>query len=206
MKAKHLLVLALVTGLVAGSMSIAEAGKKKKKLVPSTSTFFLRHESDDCSDDTTFTLSLTDGEDVDCQYLDNVAWPAFGFIPGAYVAQDGVPFKLDATKTVTGVVSIRSYAHPVGVGAGPASVTVQLLGTVGEEEVTLGEWTTEYTATPGTIHTFEYEIEVDDALNKLVFSSLTANVMPDGTTVGLHGVIEHDEPPALINIPTLIKK
>lgn len=206
-KLNKILALALIAGLVAGSLSVAEAKKKKKKkpkLVPATSTFFLRHESDDCADETTFTLSLTDGDDVDCQYATNAAWPAFGYVPSTYGTADGVPFNLDATKAITGVISIRSYF--VGVGAGPASVTVTLTGTSGGEEVALGEFSTEYTAVPATTHTFEYEIDPDDALNMKEFTGFTATVTPDGTTVGMHGVIEHDTPPSLINVPTLIKK
>ena len=207
MKAKKLVVLALIAGLVAGSLSVAEAKKKKKKkakLVPATSTFFLRHDSDDCADEASFKLSIEDAEDVDCQYADNAAWPVLGFVSLSYPAADGVPFKLDATKPITGVVSVRSYF--VGVGAGPASVTVQLAGVSGGQEVALGEWSTDYTATPTTTHTFEYEIETDDSLNKKDFTAFTATVIPDGTTVGIHGVVEHDTPPAVINVPTLVKK
>lgn len=211
MKTNRVLVLALIAGLLLGSISVAEAKKKKKKKptsVPATSTFFLRHESDECSDKEKFTLSLTDGEDYDCQYAVNLAGAAAGYVPDTYTASDGVPFKLDATEDITGVISIRSYLPPANVGAGLASVTVQLSGTVDgeEEEVVLGEWSIEYTAMPGTVHTFEYEIDVDDALSEKEFTSLSATVAPGGTTVGLHGVIEHDEPPSLINVPTLIEE
>lgn len=207
MKLRSLVALALVGGLVAGSLTTAEAGKKKKKKakvkwVSQTSTLFQRQDADACAD-SNFYLSKTDGEDLDCGYLDHLAWPALGYIPVSYPAADGVPFILDAKKPITGVVTMRSWN---GAGVGLASVTVQLVGTTGGEEVPVGEWSAEYQAAPNGAYTFEYEIDADDALNKKKFTALTLNVVPGGTTAGVHGVVEHDTPPAHVNIPTLKKK
>jgi hypothetical protein len=204
MKLKSLLALALVAGVVASSLATADAAKRRKivKWIPQESTLFQRNETDNCNAPNYF-LSKTDGEDLDCNYLNHFVWPALGFVPAAYPATDGVPFILDAKKAITGVITMRSAN---GVGAGSASVTVQLVGETGGEEVAIGEFVGEYDAAPNGTYTFEYEIDSDNALNRKKFTSLTMTVTPDGQTVGNPAVIEHDEPPAQIVLPTLKKK
>lgn len=68
-----------------------------------------------------------------------------------YAAADGVPFTLDASRPITGVVSIESWAQIAsgGIGAGLMTVDVTLSSArdSGEGEV-LGTTTVEYVATP----------------------------------------------------------
>ena len=204
MKLKKLVVLALVGGVLASGMSVAEGAKRRKivKWIPQESTLFQRNETDSCNAENYF-LSKTDGEDLDCNYLNHFVWPALGFVPATYPATDGVPFILDAKRAITGVITMRSAN---GVGAGAATVTVELLGETGGEEVAIGQYVGEYDAAPNGTYTFEYEIDSDNALNRKKFTSLSMTVTPAGETVGNPAVIEHDTPPAHIVLPTLKKK
>lgn len=204
MKLQKLVAVALVGGMVAGSLVGAEAKKKKKpKLVAKTSVFFLRNLAE--CDLTAMTLSRTDGEDTDCYSPLNAAGSAAGYVDHVYTASDGVPFQLNAKKPLTGTITMRNGNS---VGAGMAGVTLTLTGETGGEEATIATWESEaFPIVPAAVHTLEYEAEIDKKLNKKKFTSLTLTVTPTGATVGLYGTVEHDGPPvSLMNLPVLVKK
>lgn len=215
MKASKLVVVGLLAGLVVGSFAMtAEAAKKKKKkkkppaLTAGSTTLFMRHDSDECDDKTKFVLSATDGEDADCGILNTPLNEVTMTVLDTYVgilynAADSVPFKLDATRKITGTITMRSFN---GAGGGMPELDLIVRGTTGGAEKVLGQFSTSYTATPTGANTFNYEIQPDAALNKADFTALSIEVISHGITVGVHGTVEHDTPPSLIKVPTWVKK
>ena len=206
MKVKRLVALALVAGLIAGSSSAVDAAKRKKKkkakLVASKVTFFQRNADCGTGD---FFLSVTDAEDTDCINAANAAGPAAGYAESAYPARDSLPFILDATKPITGTITMRSGN---GVGAGSVGVTLTFIGTTGGKEVPIATWESDtFTVVPQGAQTLEYEADIEDALNKKSFETLTLSVVPTGAAAGFYGTVEHDgPPPSAFILPTLKKK
>jgi hypothetical protein len=105
-------------------------------------------------------------------------------------ARNGVPFTLDGSRAITGVVSLTSYPEVEGMGAGAGltrvdiSVSGQVVG--GNNEV-LGTTTVSYTATPlqGRYDT-PWSIQPPAALDKKDFSSLRLTLTVRGRNVN-HG-------------------
>lgn len=204
MNLKKLMAIALIGGVIAGSLTTADAAKKKKpRFVSKTSIMFLRNTSE--CDLTALSLSITDGEDTDCYDPQNAAGPVAGYVDHVYTASDGVPFLLDAKKQLTGTITMRNGNS---VGAGMGSVTLTWTGERGGDEVTIATWESEsYQVVPAGVQTLNYEAEIDDKLYKKKFTSLKLTVTPTGTTVGLYGTVEHDGPPvSSMNLPILKKK
>lgn len=133
MKAKKLLALTMIAGLVAGSAVTADAKKKKPK--PKKKTVFVAkpvnyyvsftaEEGATCTTEGAKYLSVTATQGASsCGHLfygavaealitagQEGALDAAGLSPHAtvYPAVDGVPFILDATKAITGEVVIKS--------------------------------------------------------------------------------------------------
>ena len=217
MKAKKLVALMLVGGMVFGGVTVADAKKKKKKPrkvvkeVPTPVTLFMRQTAAACSESHEALLLEPSTEDLECWPTDNffqeiakALSPTLydGYFFNDYVAEAGVPFVLDATQPAAGKITIRSWN---GAGAGMAELQVILLGTSGGEEKTLGSYATEYQAEPNGKYTFDYEIDVDDALNKQNFESLTLRTIAHGVAVN-HGIIELNDPASFVTIPTIVKK
>lgn len=221
---------ALVAGFVGATPAIGKKKKPKKKLVPVEAKYFLR-DSDGC-DTGVGQLSLQDGEDTGCWYVDNGAVND-AYIAGdlltredleqTFVAADGVPFTLDATKHVTGEIYtaggncvVGTYTGPGGPITPPCSpaqlkggnVTLEVVvqGTTGGTETVLGTFTEEFTVKPGDpTHKSAVDITLESALNKLNFETLEVAAFIHGNSVG-NGIIELDDPASFINVPTLVKK
>lgn len=108
----------------------------------------------------------------------------------SYVASDGVPFTLDASRPVTGVVSIESWAQVAsgGIGAGLTAVDVTLssTGDSGGSEV-LGTTTVDYMATPLQYrYDTPWSIQPPLKLDGMDFVSLQLSLKVRGRNV-LHG-------------------
>lgn len=216
---KKTLTLALAGLLAVALVGPAGAAKKKKPKPPPAPTpvelkFFLRTDPD-CA---ALYLSLTDGEDeTNCFFgVDDMlneypqAEPLIGDPVDHYVAADGVPLKLDATRKATGSFQIIAYpsgrvqGQPVWFGMGNAEVDVTLKAEIAGEEKVLGTFTKAYTAGPSHTEVVDFEFAIDPALHGLTANSVTLDVWTHGTVVFGRG-IEHDSDPApFVNIPALI--
>lgn len=216
---KKLVTLLLVGVLGLALVGPAAAKKKKPKppaLVPVDQQMFLR--GDACSAEA-MGLSLEDAVDADtCAYVkggilndtvpDGTPGPLGAAAWQTWPAFDGVPFKLDATKPVTGeiftqgIFPLVSSDYP-GLSAGNVRLSVRLVGESGGEEKTIGEFTEEFLVKPGDgVHTTAVEITPDAALNGLDFTSLTLYTKIGGEAVG-HTFYKLSEPSSYIKVPTL---
>lgn len=217
---RRLITLMVVLGLIAGALAGPAVAKKKKKkpaLVQVDQPMFLRGDACDAE---ARALSLEDNADAECIYtraglvydtIPETAPAPVGANPWqSWPAVDGVPFKLDATKPVTGEIYVKGLFPLVGdypgFSAGQVKVTVRLVGESGGEEVELGEFVDEYTVTPGSdAYMSEVEIAPDAALHKADFTSLTLHTRIGGASVG-HGVYKLNDPSSFIKVPTLATK
>ena len=220
---KRSLVIVLAMVLVAGFTGAAQAKRKKPKpkpaaLVSVDQPMYLR--GDACTQEAR-ALSVADAEDAECFYTaaglqyetgvrEGLPAPAGSMRDHTWPARDGIPFKLDATKPVTGEIHteggscpVAGTCSPVTVSAGEVTITVKLIGEANGAEQTLGEQVDEFSTSPGTQHTTAVSIQPDAALNGLDFTSLTLVTTITGVSVG-HGVYKLGEPSSFISIPTLV--
>lgn len=200
---KKVIIAVLVTVLALSLIGPATAKKKKRKKAEPTPIelqYFMRRA--DCGTDADNPhLSLTDAEDVDCAFATQMAADTGAFdmrIP--YVAADGLPLTLDVSRTAAGTITIRNWN---GAGAGNVVLDLELIGTIAGEEKVLGTYSESFIALPTQSHTTEYEIELDQSLAGALVEGLTLAVFTHGQTVGIAGMVEHDEPPSVITIPAL---
>ena len=211
---KKLLAVVLAGALVAGFVGATPAiGKKKKKprkivkIVKTPQTLYMRQRAAACSaPDRALLLEPSTGEDIECwptdNFLQEAANPLVGYLAVDWPAEEGLPFVLDATTDATGKITVQSFQ---GAGGGLAELQVILLGNSGGVETTLGTFSSEYTAEPNGRYTFDYEIDVDDALDKKTFDSFTLRTIAHGAAIN-HGVFELDDPASFVTLPTLVKK
>ena len=209
---KRLIALVLVLGLVGGYVGATGAmakKKKKKKPVPVAATYFLR---DDNACESPNYLSKEDGPDEGCAQTDSMLNEALinqaglfeeELVADVFEARDGVPFVLDATKALTGEVTTYSIDD---LGVGQAEIDITVTGVSGGEQIVLGEQTDTFVVTPAEPnHTMELNLELDDALNKKKFESLTVTFYPHGWAA-FHSGVQLDDPASFITLPTLAKK
>lgn len=223
MKFRKVLALGLMLGMVAGSLSVADAAKKKKKkkivkYLPTETSFFLRR--DDCGGDADNPrLSVID--DVDGGTGCGSAWAGLveeffinadgaPFAPTVFPAADGIPKLIDASRDIEGAITVQSFQgraeNPGGLSAGQANLEILITGTVGGESVTVGSTSAEYVVTPASnTYVVEFTADVDDALQKKKLTSLELTLVQRGATA-LHGFYELDDPASFFVLPTLKKK
>lgn len=220
---KKTLVAGLILGLVAGSLfAPATAAKKKKKkppvLVQADQKMFLG-AAGDCGT-VQRSLSLVDGQDLECWYVragaihdagEGHPAPA-GSDPWAeWAAADGLPIKLDTAKRLTGEISTAGVCGlltnvdclPAGISIGQVKLRVKVTGVTGGQEKTLGEFAEEFTATPGSHRTTLVDIALDPALQGVEFTELSLWTRIGGASVG-HGVYKLVDPSSFVTIPTLV--
>jgi len=218
---RKLLVLGLVAGLIFNLMGPVQAGKKKKKKkkpVAVEQQFFLHDNA--CDEENT--LSLQDGPDNSCWYVDTgPAYTAFeqaGLLTREDLGQswsaiEAVPLTLDTSKPITGEISTSSGkclvdgapCSPAGLGAGQATLEVYIFGEKDGEEIELGTFAEDFVIAPGDVHTSTIEIEIDAALEKAQLATLRVLTFLHGAAVG-HGVIELEDPASFVTIPSFVKK
>jgi hypothetical protein len=211
---KKTLIVALAACLV-GSAFVAPAVAKKKKKKPAAvqvdQKFFLR-DTDGCDSGENL-LSVTDGPDSGCWYVDS--GPLYDAIVGAglltpadlgqtWSAMDGVPVTLDATKPITGEISTSSGTcvvdggcSPAQLGGGVAILDVWVFAD-GEE---IGTFSETFPVTPAGSHTSAIEIKLDPSLDKVKVNEISVLTYLHGAAVG-HGVIELENPASFITLPT----
>jgi hypothetical protein len=203
------LVLAgLLAFVIAGPASSKKKPKPKPKLKKVSVQFFL-HTEEGCSGQ--YLLTLADGEDAtDCFFgVDDMlneypeAEPAIGNPVDSYVASEGVPLTLDASRKVTGTMTLVGWA---GTGVGDAEVDITLKATIAGEEKEIGTLNHAYSPGPEHAETVEFEFTIDPTLNKAVADTLALDVYTHGNVLFGRG-IEHDsEVPPSLTVPALKKK
>lgn len=208
---RNKLVVTLVAGLAVASLGLAPAVAAKKKpkpakLVPANVNFYLR--AADCTADV-FSLSILDEEgDGTCGSLENGAaqevYAATGdpYIEQLWIAADGLPLTIDATKPLTGKI----YVEPYLVSAGEATLDVTLTATLNGEAVEIGKASSSYMVTPAT-DTYEvaFEIDVPTTLDKQQITSLELHTVSRGQAPG-HGYYEMEDPASFFTMPALVKR
>lgn len=213
---KRAIVLALVVGLVAGSLAAPAVAKKKKKgkkpaLVQVDRKFFVRR--DDCAGDADNPhLSIVDEADGG-NGCGNLAYGAPNEVIGnldapfaeAYPATDGVPFVLDASKDISGSLTYDGFHgtsdNPVALGAGIHQIDVVLSGTTGGAPTELGTASETFTATPGTDqYTVDFSFKPDAALDKASFEGLELSIVVRGPGA-MASFLEMDDPASFITVP-----
>jgi hypothetical protein len=172
------LAAAVALTLVPGAASAVETER----------TFFVRRTS--CNADQRLTVDRGT-ETAGCAFVVSLTPVAEETAPSLdYLAEDGTPFILDATRPVKGVVSHTSYigAGSAGVGAGLTAIdiTVGATGAGGSEQL-LGTTTVSYTATPAQ-HRYDvpWQIQPPANLNGVEFTGLRLNLLVRGRNL-LHG-------------------
>lgn len=216
---KRFVVLGLTAALVVGLMGPADAKKKKPKPPKTTvpvsvdQKYFLRSDND-C--DGPRALSITDGVDGECHFFDSgVIYEALteaGLLTvedlaHEWVAADGLPLALDATRPITGEISTSSLAcatadvcSPAGVGAGSAKLVVVVLAEIAGEEKELGRFEESFQVVPGGAHTSKVSVQPDAALNLSQVTAFRILTWLHGAAVG-HGQIELDDPASFVTVP-----
>jgi hypothetical protein len=221
---KRLIVLVLMLGLVAGSLAAPAAAKKKKKkkkkppLVQVDQTYYLRNTTGGCAEEN-YNLMLEDGEDestcgdhangIGSEIFVNVfgepCEPSgeYGCTNLTYFAIEGVPFKLDATKQIGGIIAVGSWASAQGAGNGIGQTTlvVEITGEKDGESVLIGEQSFTYAVTPAqSIYEHEIDIAPDAGFDKAEFTSLEVNLYNRGPSAE-HSWYSLDDPASHIVAP-----
>lgn len=222
---RRMIVLALVVGLVGGSLAVPATAKKKKKkkLVAVDQTYYLRRDACGTASDNP-RLSIEDGTDGSCWAIN---WGAASDATGeagdagapvgaaweSYSAADGVPFILDATQPITGEITLYggscatadACAPQGGLAAGNPTFKVIVFGETGGEEQELGQFEESFEVTPDSpTHTSSVSVDIDPSFNKQAFTAFRIEVVVGGQAVGPGG-IEYDDPASFITVPTWTK-
>lgn len=199
---KKIVTIALAALLAVALLGPASAAKKKKKPpapAPVELQFFLR-APDDCAE---AFLSLTDGSDADCVYVDsplNPVYAAAGLDTAMhYPAADGVPLTLDPTRKVIASIATRGAN---GTGAGATDFEFILIGKIAGEEKELATHSESGVFAPGETKSMEFEMALDPALAGAVVEELRLDIYVSGPALVGRG-IEHDEPVSSIKVPAL---
>lgn len=213
---RKMLVVALVVGLLGGSLvGPVEAAKKKKKQPPPAAvpvTFWFANDSGACTDDAAFVLKLT--ESTEGSNCGNLAYGAtYGPAsdagvanPFTYNAVEGLPFILDASQKITGTIQVSSRGVAAGVpvflGAGQATTVGTVIGTTGDESKELGAFESTYTVTPAQgVYEVTFEIEPPAELDKAEFTGLGISLHTEGPVVN-HGYYRVHSPASSLTVPT----
>ena len=206
---KKILATALAGGLVLGALVAPAAAKKKKKPkapvpVASEVKYFLRWDGDGTTCDAQY-LSIEDAEDggSGCESIGLPAQEVLiatgqGALTHEWPAQDGLPFVLDATRKITGEITMRGL-----VGAN-SKVEVVVSGEVDGEvkEIASGETQAQNFAVTGQTgpQVLKFEIAPDAALNGKTVQSLLLTTTTRGVNVLTYFDLEN--PPSFMTVPT----
>lgn len=207
---RRLLVIALLVGLVAGSLAtpVAAKKKKKKKPVPVEMTLWFNAEGG-CGEATTLRLTeATEGSNCGNNPWYGVAWDvgeSNGLAtPYTFYAVEGLPFVLDGTKPIVATVQVSAYvSSPVGSGVGEARLVGTLTGETGGDTVELGTAETTYMVTPAQgIYEVVLEFEPAADFDKATFTQFDITLVQNGNSVS-HGHYRTVDPASKIAVPTL---
>lgn len=220
---KKLITLALV-GLLAlclvGPATAAKKKPKKKPKVPVVASvdqkFFLRRDA--CASDADNTrLSLEDGPDGACSWDDGGAlhevYRESGLVDPTtiFAAENGLPLTLDASKHVTGEITlyhdvtciVAGACTPTPINVGEAHFTARVVATVGGEDKEIGVVDEEFTTTPGATHVVKIDLAIDPALNGVTIDGFRLETFHGGQSIGPAG-ISYDDPASFLMVPALV--
>lgn len=198
---KRALILALVAGLVIGSMTVAADAKKKKRLKPATLKYFLHYPSDSDGNCGATYMDLEDTEDSGCGYVFQPANEAL-YQTGSPLVADwpgsgGFPFKLNAKKPITAEFQLMNFLGTEAVGQ--AIFELDVTATVGGRSVTLIDETKEMSMTgPGT-NVAQFEVKLPKKLQGKKVKGLYASTIVRGAS-NFH-YFELDNDGAHISVP-----
>jgi hypothetical protein len=169
---------------LAGTAAIAEPPEYEEKPV----TFYLNW--DDCGADSQTYLDTRFGGLNGCGYIGgvplNTPFAAIGDpITDSYsTLTRGVPFLLDASKTIDGEIHVHSWTGATGAGIGAVFIDGVLTGIVDSRIVTLGTFEGEAIATPqDSSVSVAFSFEIADHLDRQTVTSLTLEVSTWGLYV-----------------------
>jgi hypothetical protein len=220
---RKLITLALVgvLSLCLVGPSTAKKPKKPRKpatpvVVPVDQKFYLRRDA--CASDADNTrLSLQDGPDGACSWDDgglaHDVYRESGLIDPTtvFAAENGTPLTLDASKHVTGEITLYHAAtcvvagacSPVPLNVGQAHFTARVIVTVAGEDKEIGVVDEEFTTTPGAPYTVKIDLAIDPALNGATVEGLRLETFHGGQAIGPGG-ISYDDPASYVTIPALV--
>lgn len=172
--------------------------------------FYARYDCGDTAAEPELSV-MDDGSSVGCAPLVSITPAAeLGLLPTSYdfEAVDGVPFTLDATRPLTGVVTTAGYCCGLGspaVGAGAVTVDISATAMMrqsptGSSTRELGTTTITYTATPlQEEYDHAWQIDLPGELDQRDVEGLTLTVDVHGVNV-LHGYIVSNS--TFLTVPT----
>lgn len=214
---RRALVVALVLGLLAGSLAApVEAAKKKKKKkkppvaaqpVPVEMVLWFNAQ-EGCAGPLTLGLTeATEGSNCGRNPFYGAAWgagEAAGLAtPYVFTAVEGLPFVLDGSKPIVATMQVSAYVSDVvSSGVGQTTLVGTLTGTTGGEAVELGTAEATYLVTPAQgIYEVPLEFDVKD-FDKKTFTAFEIALEQRGTSVS-HGHYRTLNPASKIAVPTL---
>ncbi len=208
---KKIIVTALVGSLIAGALAAPATAKKKKPKTPtgvaSELKYYLHWDDDGAGGcGGAQHMSTEDKEDPGsgCEFTFLPAQEVF-VASGAqaplsreWPASDAVPFVLDATRKITGEITMRG-------GAGvQARIEVVVTGVVNGEVVEVAKGETQRVNFAVTGQTgpqiLKFELTPDAALNGKTFEGLTLKTTTRGFTAASYYDLEN--PPSFMTVPT----
>lgn len=221
---RKLITLAVVGLLALCLVGPATAKKKPKKpkapkapvVVPVDQKFFMRRDA--CATDADNPrLSLEDGPDGACSWDDaGVLYEVLresGLLDTTTVfpAENGMPLTLDASKHITGEITlyhaptcvVAGACSPTGTNVGQAHFTARVIATIAGEDVELGLVDEEFTTTPGEPHLVKVDLAIDPALNGAILEGFRLETFHGGQALGPGG-ISYDDPASFVTVPSLV--
>ena len=220
---KRSIVVLVALGLLAGALvAPADAKKKKKKpvravtLVPAELKFYPHHTPDGATPEgctgAYFMDLKADTADTTCSNSAQVAQEVYAaagdeLISYSYPATEGVPFVLDASRKLTGEITLR------GTVSVDAKAHLKLSGTIDGAEAVIAEGETgtgngaasnsvQGNDLPGPAVTLPIELDIDKALDKKDVTGLMLVI----TVRGFHrGHVDLDRNPTHIVVPAFRK-
>ena len=214
---RRTLIVALMLGLLAGSIAApVEAAKKKKKKpaepVATPVTLFFSNTSGGCTDDAYLMVLTEAAEGSNCGTAlsgpGNELLFRAGQDPDAivYNASEGIPFILDATQKITGKIQVASHSgaaqNPGALGAGPTTLVAELSGSSDGASKVLGTIEVPYVVTPAQkVVEVLVEFQPPPELDKAEFTTLSISLYNRGVAA-LHGFYRAVAPASTLTIPT----
>ena len=199
MRAKTFLTLGLITGLLFGSLGVADAAKRK----PTTKKFYLHYPAEGGTCGTRF-MDIVDSPDSGCGFTFQAANEVFVQtgaqepLTADWMAAKGLPLVLNGSKPITASIGLASFVGTPSAGA--AKLHLVLEGTAGGQLITLIDETKEMQLTGQAGQTFDFSVKPPKSANGKKLTSLVAYTTVHGVS-NTHG-IELDSPAAFISVPT----
>lgn len=202
-----LVVTIPASGMAAKDSSMRDSNKGTRK-------YFLRRA--ECGGDDNLWLSTKNGPDTACADMqagllnDAVGQTELSETWQSYPAVNGVPFVLNATKPITGEITVYGAGcieEPAclpqgGLAAGNATLRLVVVAvTKAGKERSIGEFAESFVITPDEpTYTSTFKVWPDEFFSGDRFSGLRLDVQVGGVSYGPGG-IAYDDPASFIKVP-----